>query len=596
LNKGIGLHKIAFSVITVAIISLMVSPGSAYAASDACGTMEANLDKLSSGGYFSYLVQCTDLYVGDGGASSSGASGSGVLGSQTIVAAGANTQINLDVPGVEPIGVTPPNFGSQNTQSEVSIDSCGMNVVSGYNDSQQFPLPPPLLAGSSFTGYSYSGDGGATWTDGGILPAGTGVNFGDPSVKADPNNCNVFYMASLHLTAGGLNAISVSKSIDGGQTFGNPVVVITGAAQLPPIPNDFPDKELIEVSPNGDVHISLTLFTPTSAEIVYLRSTNGGTTWVDQHTFNPGLQSQGSIPVVDPSTGDVYVFYVEFPAFPFGNIMVSRNNNGGAAGSWSAPVTVAPTNPILVTNDNCQRFVWNGDYRFTQFPTASVNAQNGDIYVSWNDSPNAVTTDLVVYSSQNQGVNWAQVASPTPPDLQTDQYIPWMDTTPSGEIKMIWYDRINDPNNRATELFASSSNDGGATWQAPFLVSTAPFLPPPFLFPNPDPLVASCYFVGEYNQIHTPDDLIAHVAWGDGRVLTTGPAPQPQPDVFYSKLQQFVEPKPTPQPPVGGEFLPIDSTALLLAGMQTNSVWILSALAAVGITAFGALYISVRRK
>ncbi len=46
---------------------------------------------------------------------------------------------------------------------------------------------------------------------------------------------------------------------------------------------------------------------------------------------------------------------------------------------------------------------------------------------------------------------------------------------------------------------------------------------------------------------------------------------------------------------VGGEFLPIDSAALILAGAQTNAVWIMSALAVIGSVAFGALYITSKK-
>ncbi len=46
---------------------------------------------------------------------------------------------------------------------------------------------------------------------------------------------------------------------------------------------------------------------------------------------------------------------------------------------------------------------------------------------------------------------------------------------------------------------------------------------------------------------------------------------------------------------VGGEFLPIDTTSLLLAGAQTNAVWIMSALAVIGSVAFGALYITSKK-
>ena len=48
-------------------------------------------------------------------------------------------------------------------------------------------------------------------------------------------------------------------------------------------------------------------------------------------------------------------------------------------------------------------------------------------------------------------------------------------------------------------------------------------------------------------------------------------------------------------PVVGGEFLPIDSTALVLAGLQTSAIWMLPVLAGVAGSAFGVLYIKSRR-
>ncbi len=67
------------------------------------------------------------------------------------------------------------------------------------------------------------------------------------------------------------------------------------------------------------------------------------------------------------------------------------------------------------------------------------------------------------------------------------------------------------------------------------------------------------------------------------------------------EIEQFTqtfsqEPEEPPrEPPVGGEFLPIDTTALLVAGAQTNALWILSTLAVIGSIAFGALYLTTRR-
>jgi len=47
---------------------------------------------------------------------------------------------------------------------------------------------------------------------------------------------------------------------------------------------------------------------------------------------------------------------------------------------------------------------------------------------------------------------------------------------------------------------------------------------------------------------------------------------------------------------VGGELIPIDSTAILIAGAQTNALSILGAFVAIGAIAFGALYITSKKK
>ncbi len=47
---------------------------------------------------------------------------------------------------------------------------------------------------------------------------------------------------------------------------------------------------------------------------------------------------------------------------------------------------------------------------------------------------------------------------------------------------------------------------------------------------------------------------------------------------------------------IGGEFIPIDATAVLIAGIQTNALSVLSAFVVIGAIAFGTLYFSVKRK
>src|SRR5213592_2154396 len=71
---------------------------------------------------------------------------------------------DADAPGEE--GPT----GGQ-AETSIAVDSTGQHVVVGNNDTRGFALSP-----TSVSGYMYSDDGGATFTDGGQLPVNTGTN------------------------------------------------------------------------------------------------------------------------------------------------------------------------------------------------------------------------------------------------------------------------------------------------------------------------------------------------------------------------------------------------------------------------------------
>ena len=79
----------------------------------------------------------------------------------------------------------------QTTQSETSVAVSGLNVAVGYNNSQHALLF--LTAGGDLTGYGYSTNGGATFTDGGALPNAPGdVNVGDPWLASDSSGAMYF--------------------------------------------------------------------------------------------------------------------------------------------------------------------------------------------------------------------------------------------------------------------------------------------------------------------------------------------------------------------------------------------------------------------
>ncbi|MCH6586390.1 MAG: exo-alpha-sialidase [Thaumarchaeota archaeon] len=568
-----------FALVTVMLLSTFAMPvmgqeGGAPSESGLCKSSDEFIEMLSSGGTMTYFEECTNYFeslpppVGTG------------VGAQSIVAVGPNTRINSDVI---------PASGNRWTQSEVSIDSCN-SVVAGYNDSQ----------GTNFSGFSQSQNDGSTWTDGGSIPNNPNErNGGDPAVKAD-SNCR-FYYATLVRNAGpnnifggltndDLSEIGVAISNTNGVTFGGPVIVESSNL-------DFLDKEYIGVGPNPAggqdiVHITYTRFVgggdagggATAVEIVYERSLDGGATWVNQFTFNPGGSAQGSIPVADPITGTVYVFYKgsrDGDGNAGTNVMRCwSNTSAGAAGMWVACTDVGVINRIgNIVDCDINRRTWNGNHRANHFPTAAVSP-NGDVYVSWNQSPvpNGGTTDIVFFSSSDGGTNWN--ARPSPQDAafndNTDQFEPWMDVTPNGEIKIIWYDRRNDASqNLAIDVFATTSNDAGQTWDSNTRLTTNSFTMGT-LIPNPDPGIVNCYFVGEYNGIDTPNNSFAHVAWGDGSLLSPGNLPQP--DVFYSKLIQQVA-------AIGGEFIGVDTIMVLVAGTHSVAAWMIPVIVSgIGIT------------
>ncbi|HJT10883.1 MAG TPA: sialidase family protein, partial [Candidatus Nitrosotalea sp.] len=190
----------------------------------------------------------------------------GTSGTQNII------QVNND-------HVTPN--GTKRTQSESSIAVSGNNIVVGYNDNQD-----PNT--STYSGYSYSNDGGKTWTDGGgILPNPGDFDANDPSVAADSSGNFYFSMLVENST---FTKVGVAKSTDGGKTFSNPVIVDSINASAAPA---FLDKDYMAVGKNPSnpsqdiIHITYTRFTTSAAEIVYKRSLDGGKTWQDTCTLNP---------------------------------------------------------------------------------------------------------------------------------------------------------------------------------------------------------------------------------------------------------------------------------------------------------------------
>src|SRR5262249_11363584 len=109
----------------------------------------------------------------------------------TIASVGANVRLNNTA-----------GDAANTTNAETAIAAHGAQLVSGWNDGLNFGISP----GNS--GYAYSSNGGATWTDGGVppVPSGSSARYeGDPSMTVD--NAGNFYYANLYTPDGSQSAL-----------------------------------------------------------------------------------------------------------------------------------------------------------------------------------------------------------------------------------------------------------------------------------------------------------------------------------------------------------------------------------------------------
>ncbi|HEY3411945.1 MAG TPA: sialidase family protein [Armatimonadota bacterium] len=456
------------------------------------------------------------------------------------------------------------------TQSSTSIAVSGRNIVAGYNDSAALSS-----VSRSMNGYSFSMDGGVTWTDGGGVPSAPGtVSVGDPSVVV--NRAGVFYYASMVLDYngpdGGRAVIAVSRSTNGGRTFGNPVTVNAGSLplntsrqQASDVVQSLSDKEEIAVDTSGgprdgtlyvawNQYISTTYSNAvrsTTSRIMMAHSHDGGASWsaavpvstlhyqTEYYGYSSGSYVSGAAPAVGPS-GEVYCAWEETQAAtPTGTQYISRSDDGGATFALSSQM-VAAVNRI----GNATEGVLAGGPRTNEFPSVGVDGHTGVVYMAYASAPTMFPGDATIPCSSDrsnvylirsldQGRTWSGPLRLNDDKTLNDQFFPALTVTAAGVIGVAWYDRRNDPYNQRFDVYLAQSRDGGKTFGANRRVNTVAS-PLPQVNPNFDPMIAANY-MGDYIGIAT-DGLSFHIAWGDNRDVlnSTSYGPRPDPDIYYA--------------------------------------------------------------
>ncbi len=357
------------------------------------------------------------------------------------------TQISSD-----PFTIPP---GQHATEVEPHVLSNGSTLVSGFQVGRIAP------GGATDIGWATSTDGGNTWSHG-VLPGLTkGEGSGpydaasDPAVAFDAKH-DVWMIASLPISnTKRTPAVVVSRSLDGGFTWENPVSIDTAAVSS--------DKNWIVCDSTSTSPHFGNCYTewddPSSGLILMSTSSDGGQTWGPAIGTVNHASGIGGQPPVQPN-GTVIV------PFEGAGIASFMSTDGGK--TWTKPVAVA----------TIQSHLDAGGIRSGPLPSAAVDG-TGTVWVVWEDCRfrTGCSTNDLVYSTSANGTTWSKVKR-IPIDATTstvDHFIPGVgiDPTTSGttaHVAVHYYFYSNTKCTTSTcQLFVGyiSSHNAGSTWNAP---------------------------------------------------------------------------------------------------------------------------------
>ena len=353
------------------------------------------------------------------------------------------------------------NVDSQHkTQVEPDVSSFGSTIVAAFQSGRYFD------GGSSNIGFSTSTDGGVTFTPGFLpgttdkaTPPGIYPRVSDPSVAYDRKH-DTWVITFLGLFPpthpNGVDMLA-ARSIDGGHTWSNPIVIDASGA--------FNDKNWIRCDNTQSSMFYGNCYNAWDAGNVALVSTSsdGGMMWGPKKSPPNGSGVIGLQPNV-LENGTVVVVY---QAFASGQVKAFRSTDGG--NSWLSPVVVASQ-----TAHNVQ-----GGLRTPDLPSTSAR-QPGPIVATWYDCrfESGCGANDIVMSSSSDGITWTPVARiPIDPvGSNVDHFIPGVAIQPQGTTRSTsvhialgyyYYPVSNCGSSCMLNVGYVFSTDGGASWSPP---------------------------------------------------------------------------------------------------------------------------------
>jgi len=341
------------------------------------------------------------------------------------------------------------NRGLPVSEPEVAVSANGRNVVVA----QQFV-------------WTYSTDGGQTFTFGGTFPNSTG---GDSSLAVGASGN--FYEATIFN-----NTTAIHRSIDGGQTFQVRGTAFTCGAlpQCNFTGGQFPDQEHIAADRTNQVVDNqgqrqdqvYSVFRNGSVNPTWgiTCSTTGGATW---SAGNVGIA--GDFPrVTVGQDGSVYVAFEDTGANNVARLRINKfascNTNPAMPALAGWPVTVAAgVGELPCPIPGLDRCTSGNTMRS---PTVVVDDTSAaHVFYAYASNTAAGNENILIHDSMDSGATWSG-ATTLNKGGTARRYMPWMCAT-RGTAYVTWYDRRNAiAANDLTDYFGVSAARSGGNLNA----------------------------------------------------------------------------------------------------------------------------------